>query len=591
MKAQIFQKVILGLILAVILAKFIHIEADPWPIKSTADIHDEAWWAENAKLKCLENKWVKDDIAGGLAVSPIINIIYYGSFKLFGISFFSLRIFSVLASIFNIILYYFLSKRYLLTQKEALISTLLFASLPSYFILGRLGTLETGLISFLLLSIILVLQNKTWSIILAGITLALGLQLKGSFALLVPIVVALIFTQNKTSNKKEILILSISAALVSVLFYFFYYSPNIFLFQPYYTAFSNEFYSIRELFHPAGIVIRLGYLFSKETITDPFIFILIVLFIYRIVFYKFNKELNKLLLALFIGFVFTLFSDFNDKRLILLCIGFPIFITGNLNAEGKFSIAKLRYVAIFCSFSLFNLLPEIRLLNWQEPYLVGISIDSVIVLILLQVLVFTLLIQLEKQIRLNRIASFSYAFLITYFLSKVFSIILINQFNLKAESFFLFTVAFLCVTLIYYLIFKIRLNNNYLVSIIISFQLIYLSIQLSADTFEIRNLNLFFAQVGKDKERIIGPNSIFEIAFLGKKHPVYFSKEGKLSSGVSKADIIWFGAITNSEYSEHDLEKDLREAEKNLKMHFEPYYTVKIYKNQYKAFLFKRLVK
>jgi 4-amino-4-deoxy-L-arabinose transferase-like glycosyltransferase len=204
MKERILNRFLIVIILAIVVSKFIHIEADPWSIKSTADIHDEAWWAENAKLKIQEDKWIKDDIAGGLAVSPVINLIYYCSFKLFGINFFSLRIFSVLASILNILLYFLLSKKYLLSYREALISTLLFASLPIYFITGRTGLLETGLISILLISILLVIQNNYWLVFFAGVSAAIGLQLKGSFLFLMPIIIYLIYVKNKNTIKKDI---------------------------------------------------------------------------------------------------------------------------------------------------------------------------------------------------------------------------------------------------------------------------------------------------------------------------------------------------------------------------------------------------
>lgn len=133
------------------------------------------------------------------------------------------------------------------------------------------------------------------------------------------------------------------------------------------------------------------------------------------------------------------------------------------------------------------------------------------------------------------------------------------------------------------------MRMNYFIPIIISIQISYILFQLYSDTFEIRKLNLAFAKMGKPNERIIGPNSIFEISFLSNTHPIYFSNRGIIGKEISMNDVKWYGAITNSEYSEENLYADLKLTEKNLKIHFEPYYSQKLYKNKYKVLLFKRL--
>ena len=589
MKERILNRCLIVIILGIIAAKFIHIEADPWLIKSTADIHDEAWWAENAKLKIQEDKWIKDDIAGGLAVSPIINFIYYSSFKLFGINFFSLRIFSVLASILNIILYYLLSKRYLLSTREALISTLLFASLPIYFIIGRTGLIETGLISILLISILLVLQSNYWQVFFAGISAAIGLQMKGSFIFLIPIILFLIYSKNKNTIKKDFFLFCLGAILVTLSFYLFYYLPKLSLFQAYYNAFSNEFYTLKELLNPAGIVIRLGYLFSKETLTDPFIFLMILFLIYRIIYFKSNDSMNKLMLGFFIGFACTLFSDFNDKRILIICISLPIFLSKRISDKGKLNLNMLRNVSIFCSFSLFSYIPNIQLFNWKEPYLVGISFDAVLLFTFALFLVFTIFLQLEKIKNYKKLIEFIYALFIIIFLSKILSRIILSLLNLKIESIYLIAIAAIIICSFYYLLINRSMRMNYFIPIIISIQISYISFQLYSDTFEIRKLNLAFAKMGKPNERIIGPNSIFEISFLSNTHPIYFSNRGIIGKEISINDVKWYGAITNSEYSEENLYADLKLTEKNLKIHFEPYYSQKLYKNKYKVLLFKRL--
>jgi hypothetical protein len=589
MKERILNRFLIVIILGIIAAKFIHIEADPWSIKSTADIHDEAWWAENAKLKIQENIWMKDGIAGGLAVSPVINLIYYCSFKLLGINFFSLRIFSVIASILNIMLYYVLAKKFLLSSKEVLLSTLVFASLPTYFILGRTGLLESGIITFLLLSIILVLQKNTWCYVLSGIVAAIGLQFKGSFILLIPIVVYLVIAYKRKSILYDLLRFFLGFVSVTVLFYLFYYYPNYTKFSPYYTLFNAEFYSLKELFHPAGIVVRLGYLFSKETLADPFIFLIVTLFIIKITFQKFNDNLYKLMLAFVVGLGFILFSDFNDKRILMLCIGFPIFITSNTSQTPVLNIKILRAVAIFCAFSLFSYMPKVYLFNWNEPELVGFSINSVILFVLLLIVASVVLFHLESEKKLSFISYFSYLILIAFFLAKILSKIIQNQFQLDFKSDHSILIAAILICIICYLIIRIRNSWNYLIPLIICVQISYISFQLHKDTFEIRKLNLLFTKIGKENERIIGPNTIFEIAFLSKIHPIYFSSKGLIVDRISTDKIAWFGAITTSEYSEKNLQSDLNAIEKNLKKQFKPYYSVKIYKNKYKALLFRSL--
>jgi hypothetical protein len=42
---------------------FYDAQADPSLLKTTEDIHDEAWWAENARQKVLYDRWTVDCIA------------------------------------------------------------------------------------------------------------------------------------------------------------------------------------------------------------------------------------------------------------------------------------------------------------------------------------------------------------------------------------------------------------------------------------------------------------------------------------------------------------------------------------------------
>jgi 4-amino-4-deoxy-L-arabinose transferase-like glycosyltransferase len=588
MKEHLLNKALLIILLAVTVAKFIHIEADPWLIKSTTDIHDEAWWAENARLKIQNNYWIEDNLAGGIAVSPIVNVIYYISFKLFGISFFSLRIFSLVASLLSLISYFILSKKILKKLEEALISTVIFASLPLYFIIARTGLLETSMLLFLLISINLVYQsNNIFNFFLSGTIAGLGIYLKGSFIVLIPIIICFLLLTNKEQLKKKLILYLIAFAIINCVFYIFYYIPYYQKFVAYFQAFNAEFYSISELLNPLGIPIRLANIFSKETITDPFIFIYIFLIIYKSVFYNWNKEQYILATAILVGFIFTLFTDFNDRRLILFCFAWPIFIAANLEKRININYKILRNWAFILSFSLLNFFPKIYILNWNYNLFMGYSKDSII---LFSLIIFALFVILNFiiQIRKYKIIAQSlyWSFILISLIQSYFIII-------KKQPNFIIISALISFFLIICWIFKLekeKLNYFQKVSYILIFsQILFIFINLKSDSYEIRNLNLFFAKYSQKNQRIIGQNSIYEISFLSKVHPVQFSGLGKVDNKVDKDKIIWFGGISNDEHSEKSIIDELRIVENNLKFKFILFHKQSIYKDKSTVYIFKRM--
>jgi hypothetical protein len=110
MQASLKKKLFVVIIVLLALSRFLFPESDPAWWKSTDDIHDEAWWAENVRRMLLGESWPGDAFARAWAVGPITACWHWMSFKLFGINYFSLRLIAIIPSTLSILLILFKKK-------------------------------------------------------------------------------------------------------------------------------------------------------------------------------------------------------------------------------------------------------------------------------------------------------------------------------------------------------------------------------------------------------------------------------------------------------------------------------------------------
>ena len=320
MLSNIFQKSIITIaILVGIVLIWIFPESDPAWWKSIEDLHDEVWWAENARRKILFNQWMWDEYAAALASGPLTALWHFLSFKVFGIHFFSLRLIALLpAAVIPILL----KNSLIFKDKTKDLSILILISSSAYFAISRIGYIEMMLMLICFIYLALLQRESLSFSIIAGLTLTAGLLFKGSFIyLLVPLIIWTIFS----SIELKKLALSLSGfAISSVSVYLAYYLPNSGLFEAYSMYFKSNFYDTTTLLNPLGIIPRLAWLPTKEWLTSPLMIWISIPYLL-----KFSNGLRPSfkntatgLLLLFLAF--SLFSDFSDRRLVFFIILMPL---------------------------------------------------------------------------------------------------------------------------------------------------------------------------------------------------------------------------------------------------------------------------
>ncbi len=298
---------------------WVYPESDPAWWKSIEDLHDEVWWAENARRKILFNQWMWDEYAAALASGPLTTLWHFLSFKVFGIHFFSLRLIALLpAAIIPLLL----KNSLIFKNKTTNLSILILISSSAYFAISRIGYIEMMLMLICFIYLALLKRECLLFSILAGLILTAGLLFKGSFIyLLVPLIIWTIFSS--IEPKKLVLILS-GFVISSVSIYLVYYLPNSDLFEVYSIYFKNNFYDTITLLNPLGIIPRLAWLPTKEWLTSPLMIWISITYLL-----KFSNGLrpsfkNTATGLLMLLLAFSLFSDFSDRRLIFLIILLPL---------------------------------------------------------------------------------------------------------------------------------------------------------------------------------------------------------------------------------------------------------------------------
>jgi 4-amino-4-deoxy-L-arabinose transferase-like glycosyltransferase len=217
--------VVCAILGAALLLRVINLDADPSALISRDFITDEGWWAHNARNALFYSEWRIDEYNLGLYSAYLYNLLLYFTFKLFGISFTTLRMLSALCGWLTVLLLFLLVRREISTRAALFASALLgFCNL--HIVYSRTGFTESVMVFFLALTLWL------WSLrrahyffaLIAGVSLGLMVVTKITAIYLVPglvLAVAAAAIRQSVSRREALLFLSgtgLAGAAYGVLF-------------------------------------------------------------------------------------------------------------------------------------------------------------------------------------------------------------------------------------------------------------------------------------------------------------------------------------------------------------------------------------
>jgi 4-amino-4-deoxy-L-arabinose transferase-like glycosyltransferase len=230
-QAKYYYLLLAILLLAGAYLRLNHLRADPpsdlsW---SLGPFTDEGAISINARDKLFWGEWLLDDIFR-MGISPLLSVLYYIIFNIFGIGFIQLRSLPVFLSLGTILIVF------LILKKEGSLKTALFSAFflsTSYLFVmhNRLALEETSLIFFLILSFFFLQkgEEKRWYLFWCGFFSGVSVLYIKVIGL--PIILVIIFeifrwgssSRNQEGNTRILrsLLLYAGGALLSVLIWFF----------------------------------------------------------------------------------------------------------------------------------------------------------------------------------------------------------------------------------------------------------------------------------------------------------------------------------------------------------------------------------
>ncbi len=357
-------RLVLFLVLSLVcIIRIFNLESDPSVFKNTYDIHDEGWWAANAKNKMLNDSWIPGEYAGGIAVAPLNSVITYFFFKIFGINFFALRLISVFAAAGIILLFYLFLARY--DKEWASTSTLLLAVNHSFFMYSRIGHVEMLLLFFIMAMFYFLSFNRKACFILAGLSWSLSILTKFSTVAFTPVLVVYFFIQwyRQKISLRNCLLFIAGALLPLMLYYVCIFLPHA---SQYALQFSMTNQLIKDGWHLGihSIIMRLVFFPMTEYFMEPSIALLLILsgiFLVRTnlrekLFSKQSTLPMPILLSviwLITWFIVLLFIDFADRRFTLFIIPLSILSGYLIHTKFKEQNPAAGSYSLFIAFILF----------------------------------------------------------------------------------------------------------------------------------------------------------------------------------------------------------------------------------------------
>jgi hypothetical protein len=537
MQASLKKKLFVGFIVLLALSRFLFPESDPAWWKSTDDIHDEAWWAENVRRMLLGEPWPGDAFARAWAVGPITACWHWMSFKLFGINYFSLRLIAIIPSSLSILLILFKkipgfddNKRY----KAAII----LAVLPAFWSLSRIGHTEAMLSFLFLLIVYLSYSTNRGHWLLIGFLMLLGILFKFSFVYFSGALFTW-FLFRGIRLKKILLALSVCVVL-GCLSYVFYFYPNRQEFQPFYSYFSASFYSIEQLLDPRGWLLRLAWLPEKNFVTNPLNVILISAILIRLGQGRIPIRRTGISSLIVISILFLLGSDFSDRRLIILLVILPLALFEDHTIE---SSSTFRYsIAWFCGLPVFVTFSNLHMLNE------GNSLNELLKIVPVFILVYSLFFLIIKFIFAKYVSNSSLRIL------QITILFWIGKAIWSSASVFneLTGISFILIALILCFIIGIECYNSWFKAISYTRNLSF-GLLVLLGIFLISSVTCNPSYTLRDSAYIIkkrcaegngiGSESLVELTLLGSCRPE-LNLDASKKSIVDSSQYVWFAGLT-----------------------------------------------
>lgn len=175
-----------------------HLDADPPVSLSQAFqnvgvfLYDEGWWAANARNRVLFGEWTFGSY-NLMYVSPVFNLLTWGSFSIFGVSLRSARLSSLILGLLSLGLFFILSRQGLGLLWGTFAALVVGLSYPMV-IYQRVALLEPTATFFALLAGFLWFRKRSaWAILSgAGVSLALLTKLSLAYFVLVFLILGIL---------------------------------------------------------------------------------------------------------------------------------------------------------------------------------------------------------------------------------------------------------------------------------------------------------------------------------------------------------------------------------------------------------------
>jgi 4-amino-4-deoxy-L-arabinose transferase-like glycosyltransferase len=214
---------------AALLLRVLNLDADPSALISRDFITDEGWWAHNARNALFYGQWRIDEYNLGLYSAYLYNVLLYSTFKLFGISFTTLRMLSALGGWLTVILLFLLVRREI-SARAALFASALLGFSNLHILYSRTGFTESMMVFFLALTLWLwsLRRTHTFFALVAGVSIGLMVVTKITAIYLAPgLVLAVVAAVIRRSvSRREALLFLCGTGMVGAAYGILFIVPN-----------------------------------------------------------------------------------------------------------------------------------------------------------------------------------------------------------------------------------------------------------------------------------------------------------------------------------------------------------------------------
>ncbi len=397
--------ILLSLLIFAIGIRVIHLEGDApaGDISKSATFYaDEGSYLLNSINLIRTGTPFQEDEVNIIVSTPVASFCYFVFFKLFGISYFSARLATILFSGLSLLLIYFFVKKE--TGKFSFLILLLGAINFFFIIYNRFAVFDNLLVTFLILTSFCLFsfhqtRHKVW-LILSVLTFWMALFVKGTGLFFLPVIILFLYfeTPSKIQFIKDISIYFAVSAVILLLTYLFWIQPN----KEHWQLYQSIVVLNRLNLNPIDLLYNLCRnicnlkLFQFMPVTYT-----IFLFYCGIISFKIVKRKDTLTLERFfliwaiLCFLFFSLNSYTPPRYWITLIPAIIVMNGfffqkifnsKLELSGKYQLAIIFSISILCIAQITYGFYRVLILNhhYISCYLPLISIPVIIIFVLLK---------------------------------------------------------------------------------------------------------------------------------------------------------------------------------------------------------------